>query len=602
MTRVSQLVFAALVVATLAAFLVAQQLKSTPALVQDVGASPLFSPNQDGRLDRATIAFSLKQRDAVDVTVTDDAGDAVRTLASGRELRRRRKIRLKWDGRDDAGRPVRDGTYGVRLALRRAGRSVALPRDIVLDTTPPEPRVLSVGPDDDPLPELLPRRDGEPAEIRFEAPGRRPEVEIWRTDRGPRPLTALKLPDLGEDGVGTVTWDGTSGGRRVAPGTFVAVVRSRDEAGNIGWSVPKELKDVAGTTLPGRAGISVRYLGVQPPVLPVRAREPIELAVDARGAPWTWTLRAVGERAPIRRGRRTRGGPFTLRAPGGEARLYLFEVRTRTRRAAVPVAVEGREKRPVLVVLPATTWQGRNPVDDDGDGMPNTLELATSARLDRVMARDGLPAGLTEHEGPLLAFLARNRVRFDLTTDVALAAGRGPRIEGHNGVLLAGDTVWLTDELGRSLRRFVASGGAVASLGTGSLRRKVRLDGAVLRDPTPAAPVDLFGSRLAPVREREVDITNLEDDPRIRLFEGGSGLFPGVDAWEETLDPGREGEAASTAVTPESKPVIVALRFGRGLVIRPGIRAFATRLSSDPASSELVLRTMTLLRAARPER
>ena len=47
----------------------------------------------------------------------------------------------------------------------------------------------------------------------------------------------------------------------------------------------------------------------------------------------------------------------------------------------------------MLVVLPALTWQGHNPVDDNGDGLPDTLDAGVPIELDRPLA-DGLPAGL----------------------------------------------------------------------------------------------------------------------------------------------------------------------------------------------------------------
>ena len=56
MTTTARIVFAVLVCATFGAFFVAQELKSTPPLVQDVTRqSPYFSPNRDGRVDRARI-------------------------------------------------------------------------------------------------------------------------------------------------------------------------------------------------------------------------------------------------------------------------------------------------------------------------------------------------------------------------------------------------------------------------------------------------------------------------------------------------------------------------------------------------------------------
>ena len=61
----------------------------------------------------------------------------------------------------------------------------------------------------------------------------------------------------------------------------------------------------------------------------------------------------------------------------------------------------------------------------------------------------------------------------------------------------------------------------------------------------------------------------------MQLFAGEEGLFPGVEAWEPTRSIGSEARLASSAVTPDGREVIVAARFGDGLVIRtgdPGLR------------------------------
>lgn len=605
MTAFARLAFAALVVATFAAFFVAQRLKSTPPVVQELGVDPVLSPNQDGRFERATISFQLKRGDDVDVDVVDTDGDVVRRLVDDRGLRARQQLRVKWDGLDDDGRRVPDGTYRPRLVLRRQGRSVTVPRNIRVDTTPPDPRVLSIGPERDPrpLPELLPRRDGRPAEIRFFAPGRLPSVEIWRTDlRRPRLVEQLEIEgEVSPRGIGRTTWAGTRNGRPAAPGTYVAVVRSRDRAGNIGQSVPDRVlrgRPRRGEELPGRGGITVRYLAAQPPMLPTGAGREFDVAVDARGRTYNWTLRKIGEGTPVRRSRRATGGRLRRRAPRGSSGLYVFEARTRTRVTRVPVPVDDARDNRVLVVLPATTWNGRNPVDDDGDGLPNTLELGVAARLERVFSFPGLPPRVDINEGPLLARLHREGLRFDLTTDVALAVGRGPQLRGHRGVLLAGDTVWLTEDVRRQLRGFVAGGGTLASLGTGSLRREVRQTPRRLTDPTLPAPVDLFGARLAPLARRDVDLVVRDDDPRIQLFAGEEGLFPGVEAWEATLAAGAEARPFATAVTDDERTaaVIFGARFGEGLVVRTAIPGFAARASSDPASAELLGRIWTLLR------
>jgi hypothetical protein len=331
--------------------------------------------------------------------------------------------------------------------------------------------------------------------------------------------------------------------------------------------------------------------------VPIAAGRAEKVGVDSRGAAWNWTLRRVGSPLPSRRGRHSRGGAFRVRPPNGKSGLFLYEVHIRNRAARVPLAVDDRKDNRVLVVLPATTWQGRNPIDDDGDGLPNTLELGVPARLARVFAGDGLPKGLTESEAPLLAHLDRNGLRYDLTTDVGLAVRRGPQIEGHRGVLLAGDTLWLTSDVRRRLRAFAAGKGhTVVSLGTDSLRREVEQTQAQLVRPGPPERADLFGARLGEVRDDSpVDLTIREDDPQLQLFAGGEGLFTDIAAYEPTLEIGDEARPLSTAGATGEPPAIVAVRYGQGLVIRPGIRGFATRLSSDVESQELMGRMWTLL-------
>jgi hypothetical protein len=604
-STLARALFAALVIATFGAFFVAQRLKSSEPRISHLGVEGLLSPNQDGRRESVKITFRLRRGDRIDVQVVDRDGDAVRELASGRDVEKGEPVVLRWDGRDDERRRARDGTYRVRLVLRREGRSIVLPRNIVLDTTPPRPRVVSIGPDRTkvPRPELLPRPDGRPAQIRFVAPGRRQSVEIWKTD-GPRPrlVTGLRIEGgVSPAGEGVAYWDGTKDGRRVSPGTYVAVVRSRDRAGNIGRSVPRRVLEGRarrGEVLPGRGGITVRYLAAQSPLVPVRAGDEFTVAVDARQQTYNWQLRRVGAREPVLHSRRSRGGALTRRTRSGwESGLFLFEARTRDRRVTVPVPVDDRRDNRVLVVLPATTWQGRNEVDDDGDGLPNTLDRGVPVRLARVWAGDGLPAGVAENEAPLLARLTAQGLRYDLTTDIALANGQGPELEGHRGVLIAGDATWLTEEVRRRLRAFVARGGTLASLGTRSLRSEVRQTQRRLLDPTPVGRTDLFGARLDPVVRKPVNLTILDDDGRLQLFAGEEGLFPDVEAWEATRSVGPEARALSAAVTEDgNRPVIVAARYGEGLVIRTGIPGFATRLGSDPASAELLGRIWTLLR------
>lgn len=598
MTRFARIVFALLVGATFAAFFVAQALKSTPPRVEFT-VTPRFSPNKDGRFDRARIAFSLKRTDDVTVSVITREGDPVRRLLDNRTLRAGRLLRLPWDGRTDEGRIVPDGVYRVRLNLRRQGRAILLPRNIEKDTRPPRIAVTAIGPVRAPGAELLPREDGEPARVTFRAPGRRKQILVYRTDV--RPIRQVfDEPVRLRDDATRWEWDGTVNGRRVAAGTYLVVVRARDRAGNVGSSVPLPPRFEYGRPLPGRGGITVRYLRARSPAAPVMAGENALVAVESAGARFTWTLRRVGTGAIRKRGSGSRSRRVRFAAPGGKSGLYLFEVRTRTRRTATPLVVQSRRQRDVLVVLPVTTWQGLNPVDDDGDGRPDTLPAGLPARvLGRPYVKDGIPPQIRRNEALLLTQLDREGRRYDLTTDVALARGEGPRLAGHRGVIIAGDARWLDGRVGRALRSFVRDGGRVLSVGTSSLRRSVTLTphGRATAPTLPTAR-DLFGARLRPVVRPPAPVTVVNAADEIDLFAGTTGQFGGIEAFEQTVDVrgGSDAIAAAAATQDDARQVIVASRLGDGLVIRTGMPGFSASLRDDPALAELLDRIWTLLR------
>jgi len=597
-TAIARIVFALLVGATFAAFFVAQELKSTPPRVEFT-VTPFFSPNSDGRFDRARIAFTLKRPDDVTVSVVTRDGDPVRRLLDNRSLRAGRLVRLAWDGRSARGQLVPDGVYRVRLNLRRQGRAILLPRNIDKDTKPPDVLVTAIGPERVPGAELLPRADRDPARVTFRAPGRRKQILVYRTDVRPARQVFDEPVELPGDAT-RWEWDGTANGRRVAAGTYLVVVRARDRAGNIGTSVPLPPRFEYGRPLPGRGGITVRHLRARAPAAPVMAAEDATVAVESPQARFTWTVRRVGTSAIRKRGSGTRSRRVRFVAPGGKSGLYLFEVRTRTRRAATPLVVQSQQKRDVLVVLPVTTWQGLNPVDDDGDGRPDTLPAGLPVRvLARPYVKDGIPPQIRRHEALLLTQLDRDGRRYDITTDVALARGEGPELKGHRGVIVAGDARWLDGRVARSLRSFVRGGGRLLTVGTSSLRRSVTLT-ARGRATKPTLPTvrDLFGARLRPVVRppSPVSVVNVADE--IDLFAGTTGQFGGIEAFEQTVDVrGGPNAIVAAAATPDgARQVIVAWRFGDGLVIRTGLPGFSASLRDDAASRELLDRMWTLLR------
>ena len=259
----------------------------------------------------------------------------------------------------------------------------------------------------------------------------------------------------------------------------------------------------------------------------------------------------------------------------------------------------GPGRRRVLVVLPTIAWQGRNPVADTGDGLPSTLLRGGPAGVRRPYAplpgRDGVPIGFAAQEGPLLDFFDRRELGYELTTDVALARGRGPGLAGHRGVVLAGNPRWITPGLRRDLLAYVRAGGRVLSLGTASLRRTAGLTGEQLADPGPELPLDAFRARISDLQTGDpVEILAFGDD-ELGLFEGTDGLFTGFDRFEETRETWPGATIASAAGAQEGRPIIVGARVGKGIVIRTGLPDWSSRLRDDANVATVTRRAWTLL-------
>lgn len=593
MTLLSRIVFALLVVAAVGAFFVAQRLKTSSPVVQGFEiSSPIFSPNGDGRLDRERVSFRLKRSETVDVAVVNEQGDAVRELASGLSLKAYgRSPVLTWDGRQDDGRVAPDGRYRIRVTLRREGRSIVVRQSLLLDDTPPKVTVRSVGPARGPGPELITRPGRQQARIRWRPDVRYGRLLVFRTS--PKPVRLVYERPLG----GRTTkalWDGrTSSGRPAGAGTYLAVVERRDRAGVAGTSTPLDARGLPklpyGRTLEGQAGIVIQPVGVVPPLVATPAGRRVGIGVSAGGQRYRWSMGRLGGRAQ-KKGTASRA--VVEVAPSAESSgIFLFTATQGSARAGAPFAVDDRRTNPVLVVIPVISWQGRNPADGDGDGRPDLLEDGLGAGLRRPLVTR-LPAGFASSEQPVAAWLSRNRKRFDITTDYAIARKLPPLLEGHSGVLLAGRTSWLPAAAQVRLRRFVRSGGTLVEVAPDSLQRTVTLRGsAQLTRPLPPSTTDLFGSAIER-RTGEFTVTNSRDS--IDLFGGTEGLFRGYTQIEETVSPGR-GKVLASAVTDDGRVVVVALRVGRGTVIRFGLPELPSRLASDPDAQGLMERSWQLM-------
>jgi hypothetical protein len=589
-SRFAGAAFAVLVVATLGAFFVTQRLKQTPRLVQTLSVTEVFSPHVTYR--KAGIRIRLKRTDDATVSILNEDGDVVRRLARNRHMRAGRPVQLLWNGRDDAGRVLPDGNYRVRVGLRRQGRSVTLIDEIAVDGTPPRPLVRVDRPKDARGPLIFPLPGNRP--VRFEVTNATvvgtPVFRVYRTDL-PKPKAVTRLP--AQPGATEGEWRGAVvGARRPPPGTYAVVVQVRDRAGNVGSSFPfgaRPRKDDP----EGGPGVTVRYLAGQGPPRAVRAGSRVSIFVDSRRLPYRWRLHRLGQTETLARGRGRRP-LLRLRVPRRPSGVYLLELQAGGRRAKVPIAVTGPGRQPVLLVLPLVSWQGFNPVDDDGDGVPNTLTGGGPVRLVRPFAGAGEPPGFARHESPLLRLLDRPRRRYDVLYDSQLT-NRSPNfLTRYRGVVLAGNARWLEPRVAARLRRYVSGGGRVFSLGTESLRREVRLRRGLLVSPTGESAFDVFGARIEPVAEKRIDL--LAGDDGIGLFAGGDGAFPGFDGYEETRDPGQGARVVASAQDTAGRRVIVAIRVGRGLVIRTGLPAWEQRLT-NPNVSALTRRAFDIVGA-----
>ena len=624
--------FALLVAATVAAFFVAQKLKATPPVVGSINIQEFVSPNGDGIRDSGSIAFRLKKADDVTVEVVDENGDRVRRLARGLPARPFRPVRLEWDGQTDDGARAPDGTYRVRLALRRQGRSVTLvPGIIRIDTRPPAPVVSAVEPVGRPAPACAPKcpptivSPGEAVRVRIRRAGRRkaPEVIVLRTDTD-RPEEVARLRSRRVGTGWRATWDGLVGGAPAPLGTYLMAVRAEDRAGNTG-TVPR-LPPVPGE-VPGRPGVTVRGLAVQPPVRDIRAGSRVEFRVDARGRDFRWRVRRVGAARPVKRGSIKAGETkIVMRAPRGISGLYLLEVRSGRYGVKVPFAVQSEARSPTLVVLPLITWLGTDRIDSSGDGVPDTLSAGASVPYPRLLSGDaGLPPRFAEDVAPLLVALDRQRIRYDLTTDLALAESEDPRPTDRPGVLFVGGPRWITRQLGTRLRRYVNGGGRVAVFGPDALQAGVSLGRTALRRPTKAVQTDALGGRLDELRRAStppegvepLPLEPLEDDPDLGLLEATDGRLAGFTTFEELLAPGRGRllvgvgqpvsdqellEAENEQKLPrEAHPALSAVRQGKGLVIRIGLPEWVPRMSEDPKVAQITRNIVDLLRGVRPK-
>jgi hypothetical protein len=125
------LVFALLVLTTIAAFAWSQRLKRDPLVLDRVTfgtpVSRAFTPNRDCRFDRIRIRFRTTQSDQGTVQVVKPGGKLVVTLARDEFLKRYKFHTYYWDGRTRNDGIALPGRYKLRVKLLDQDRVLVPP-------------------------------------------------------------------------------------------------------------------------------------------------------------------------------------------------------------------------------------------------------------------------------------------------------------------------------------------------------------------------------------------------------------------------------------------------------------------------------------------
>ena len=207
------MIVAGLLAAT--AFAVTERLKLEDSAVINTTFASRFSP----KLVDERIGFRLRREEDISLDISDSKGTIVKH-GVGSGVFGQAYHQFAWDGRDDSGQIVPDGTYHVELTLKDEDRTIEFPRPIVVDSTPPtiqltiRPRVFS--PDGD--------KRADRVDVRY------------RFDEQAYAILYVDGKRVGRSGrkkaTGTYAWYGR--GKR--PGDYRLALAAQDLAGNVAGS------------------------------------------------------------------------------------------------------------------------------------------------------------------------------------------------------------------------------------------------------------------------------------------------------------------------------------------------------------------------------
>jgi flagellar hook capping protein FlgD len=232
----------ALLGCTAAAFAVTEGLKLEHSPITNTHVGKVVAPDSLAN-KTVPIAFLLRKRDRVTVELVNGSGDIVRTLVRSRK-EPSGNLQFTWNGRDDNGEVLPDGTYRPRVHLANAHKTIVLPNPIRMDATPPFIRLVSVTP-------RVFSPDGDftrdQVRIRYQT-SERARAQLY-VDGEPRTLVHDFLR------AGKIDWP--RGSLRLKPGRHLIRLRGLDLATNLGP--------------PSRAlPVFVRYIELRPHALRVK--------------------------------------------------------------------------------------------------------------------------------------------------------------------------------------------------------------------------------------------------------------------------------------------------------------------------------------------
>jgi hypothetical protein len=289
----------ALLAATAAAFALTERAKLERSPIYGTQQAQVFSPDsKDPAKKVAHLRFHVRNSENIDVWIQDSGGRKVDTLLTHRSVRKGELVTLVWDSFTSAGVGEPDGTYRAVVKLEHSHRTIVMPSDITVDTSPPH---ITARPATK-YPIISPDGDGHADVFRIPYEVSEPAHAILLL-RGKQVVYTN-----GQKTKGTLVWNGkvpgSPTGKSLPPGRYVLAIAARDRAGNQSTGV--------------RIAIGqVRYLTVARTRVVVRPGGRFALRVSTDAPRVDWLLH--GRHGTLPR------GTLHLRAPrsAGVYRLYL---------------------------------------------------------------------------------------------------------------------------------------------------------------------------------------------------------------------------------------------------------------------------------------